>query len=168
LNQVRVSYVEIYLEKIRDLLNPANDNLNVREGVASSSGSGGGAKGVWIEGVTEVYVSSVAEVLALIDQGANNRSIAATRCVLLLMNSFIQSCIFRPLAVVFQQFFVLSRSIVFSIQVVVRMNMESSRSHSVFMMSLNKVCLSIISFINLHSFVLTCLLHDFFVLLPPD
>ncbi len=36
---VKISYVEIYLEKIRDLLNPTADNLNIREG----------SKGVYIE-----------------------------------------------------------------------------------------------------------------------
>jgi hypothetical protein len=36
--QVRVSYIEIYLEKIKDLLNPAQDNLNVREGGAGPAG----------------------------------------------------------------------------------------------------------------------------------
>ncbi len=46
--QVRVSYIEIYLEKIKDLLNPAQDNLNVREG--GSATAGGPQRGVWIEG----------------------------------------------------------------------------------------------------------------------
>jgi kinesin family protein 5 len=90
---VRVSYVEIYLEKLRDLLNPVNDNLNVREGAVGSSG----ARSVWIEGVTEMYVGSVAEILRLIEAGASSRAIAATR-----------------------------------------MNLESSRSHSVFIITLNK------------------------------
>ncbi len=80
-------------EKLRDLLNPVNDNLNVREGGAGA----GGARAVWIEGCTEVYVSSVPEVLRLIDAGAASRAIAATR-----------------------------------------MNLESSRSHSVFMLTLQK------------------------------
>ena len=57
---VKVSYIEIYLEKIRDLLNPVADNLNVREG----------AKGVWIDGCSEVYVNGVDHVLELIDQGS--------------------------------------------------------------------------------------------------
>ena len=29
--QVMVSYIEIYMERVRDLLNPVNENLNVRE-----------------------------------------------------------------------------------------------------------------------------------------
>jgi hypothetical protein len=37
-HQVRVSYIEIYLEKIKDLLNPAQDNLNVREGGTGPAG----------------------------------------------------------------------------------------------------------------------------------
>ena len=90
---VRVSYVEIYLEKLRDLLNPVNDNLNVREGGAGGANS----RAVYIEGVTEIYVGSSAEVMKLIETGASSRAIAATR-----------------------------------------MNLESSRSHSVFIITLGK------------------------------
>lgn len=45
----KVSFIEIYLEKVRDLLNPGCDNLRVRED------SSKGGKGVWIDGVTEEY-----------------------------------------------------------------------------------------------------------------
>lgn len=50
---IKVSMLEVYLERIRDLLNPINDNLKVRES----------ANGVWVDDLTECYVASVDEVL---------------------------------------------------------------------------------------------------------
>ena len=47
---VRVSYMEIYMEKIRDLLAPLNDNLPIH--VEKS-------RGVYVKGLLEIYVSSV-------------------------------------------------------------------------------------------------------------
>ncbi|KAL3671804.1 hypothetical protein V7S43_003712 [Phytophthora oleae] len=49
----RVSYVEIYMEKIRDLLKPSSTNLNVRESRE---------RGVWIAGATEVCCASAEEM----------------------------------------------------------------------------------------------------------
>lgn len=66
---IQVSYVEIYLEKIRDLLNPINDNLEIRESRY---------RGVWIEDITEVYVSSFEEAIKVIRKGELNRTVAAT------------------------------------------------------------------------------------------
>jgi Kinesin motor domain len=85
---VQVSYVEIYLEKVRDLLNPAQDNLKIREGKK---------KGIYIDGVTDFYVGSFNDVLRIMKKGDMNRSIAATR-----------------------------------------MNAKSSRSHSVFIMTVTQ------------------------------
>ena len=64
-----VSYVEIYCERIRDLLEPRNDNLAIGEDAAG---------GVYIKGVTEFYVTSRDEVMALMAQGSENRATAAT------------------------------------------------------------------------------------------
>eukprot|EP00808_Paulinella_micropora_P007515 g40283.t1 len=64
-----VSYVEIYMELIQDLFNPAKSNLKVRQ---TEDGN------VFIEDVTEVYVGSYEEVMMLMEQGGINRSIAAT------------------------------------------------------------------------------------------
>ncbi|CAG8793606.1 18730_t:CDS:2, partial [Acaulospora morrowiae] len=50
---VKVSYMEIYMERIRDLLNPQNDNLPIHEEKN---------RGVYVKGLLEVYVSSVQEV----------------------------------------------------------------------------------------------------------
>ncbi|KAK8105427.1 hypothetical protein PG999_008786 [Apiospora kogelbergensis] len=48
---VRVSYMEIYMERIRDLLQPQNDNLPVHEEKN---------RGVYVKGLLEIYVSIAA------------------------------------------------------------------------------------------------------------
>ncbi|KAF2277122.1 kinesin-domain-containing protein [Westerdykella ornata] len=85
---VRVSYMEIYMERIRDLLNPVNDNLPVHEEKT---------RGVYVKGLLEVYVSSVAEVYEVMRRGGNARAVAATN-----------------------------------------MNQESSRSHSIFVITITQ------------------------------
>jgi kinesin family protein 5 len=67
----KVSYVEIYMEKIRDLLddNRLKNNLTVREDKI---------KGIYIAGVTEEYVTSHEELLGIMSSGAANRAVAAT------------------------------------------------------------------------------------------
>lgn len=67
---VRASYLEIYLEKIRDLLDPKKDNLQVREDKE---------RGVWVDGATEVFVSGPEEVLEVMRVGESNRAKAATQ-----------------------------------------------------------------------------------------
>ena len=64
-------YVEIYMEKIRDLLDDTNvkNNLTVREDKVN---------GIYIAGVTEEYVTSQDELLSLMHHGARNRGTAAT------------------------------------------------------------------------------------------
>eukprot|EP00494_Astrolonche_serrata_P023433 UN23691 len=66
---VRVQYVEIYNEKIRDLLEPANTDLRVRETKD---------KGVYIEEAAKPYVGSPEEVLQLMDQGKLSRAVTST------------------------------------------------------------------------------------------
>ncbi|KAG0138003.1 P-loop containing nucleoside triphosphate hydrolase protein [Tuber indicum] len=66
---VRVSYMEIYMERIRDLLNPANDNLPVHEEKS---------RGVYVKGLLEIYVSSVQEVYEVMRRGGSARAVAAT------------------------------------------------------------------------------------------
>jgi hypothetical protein len=69
---VKLSYVEIYSERVRDLLtarNSGSDNLKIREGTHG---------GVYIEGVTETYVNSVEQILSLMDDGQRNRAVAST------------------------------------------------------------------------------------------
>ena len=67
--QVKVSMVEIYMEKVHDLLNPSAQNLKIREERG---------KGVYIENVTEIYVTDEVEVYQILWQGSANRSISAT------------------------------------------------------------------------------------------
>jgi kinesin family protein 5 len=85
---VRVSYMEIYMERIRDLLVPQNDNLPVHEEKA---------RGVYVKGLLEVYVSSVQEVYEVMRRGGAARAVSATN-----------------------------------------MNQESSRSHSIFVITVTQ------------------------------
>ncbi|ANB15602.1 Kip1p [Sugiyamaella lignohabitans] len=66
---VRVSYMEIYMEKIKDLLNPTNDNLPIHEDKT---------RGVYVKGLTEEYVSCANDVYQVMRQGSRIRSVAAT------------------------------------------------------------------------------------------
>lgn len=66
---VKVSYMEIYMEKIRDLLVPQNDNLPVHEDKA---------RGVYVKGLHEFYVGSVEEVYQVLERGGAARMVAAT------------------------------------------------------------------------------------------
>lgn len=85
---VRVSYMEIYMERIRDLLQPQNDNLPIHEEKA---------RGVYVKGMMEIYVTSVREVYDVMKQGGLARAVAATN-----------------------------------------MNQESSRSHSIFVVTITQ------------------------------
>ncbi|KAF1956971.1 kinesin-domain-containing protein [Byssothecium circinans] len=85
---VRVSYMEIYMERIRDLLVPQHDNLPVHEEKN---------KGVYVKGLLEVYVASVEEVYEVMRRGGEARAVAATN-----------------------------------------MNAESSRSHSIFVITVSQ------------------------------
>lgn len=66
---VKVSYMEIYMEKIRDLLVPVNDNLPIHEDKQ---------RGVYVKGLGEFYVGSVEEVYHILEKGGQSRSVAAT------------------------------------------------------------------------------------------
>jgi kinesin family protein 5 len=85
---VRVSYMEIYMERIRDLLAPHNDNLPVHEEKN---------RGVYVKGLLEIYVSSVQEVYEVMRRGGTSRAVASTN-----------------------------------------MNQESSRSHSIFVITITQ------------------------------
>ncbi|KAH9946031.1 kinesin heavy chain [Epithele typhae] len=85
---VKVSYMEIYLERIRDLLHPQNDNLQVHEEKS---------KGVYVKNLSDYYVSSAREVYEIMRQGGAARVVSYTN-----------------------------------------MNAESSRSHSIFLITINQ------------------------------
>lgn len=84
---VAISYMEIYMERIKDLMNPVKDNLPIHDG----------PKGPYVKDLREVYVASVDEVLEAMALGQRQRSVAATN-----------------------------------------MNAESSRSHSIFSLTVNQ------------------------------
>ncbi|KAI9481665.1 MAG: kinesin heavy chain [Benjaminiella poitrasii] len=66
---VKVSYMEIYMEKVRDLLNPSMDNLPIHEDKAH---------GVYVKGLLEVYVGSSEDVYEVMRNGSQNRVVAST------------------------------------------------------------------------------------------
>ncbi|KAL5635356.1 hypothetical protein ACGC1H_004223 [Rhizoctonia solani] len=66
---VKVSYMEIYLERIRDLLAPHNDNLQVHEEKN---------KGVYVKNLSDYYVSNAKEVYEIMRQGGQARAVTAT------------------------------------------------------------------------------------------
>ncbi|KAI6188686.1 Kinesin-like protein [Aphelenchoides besseyi] len=66
---IKVSYFEIYNEKIRDLLNISQTNLTIHEGKD---------KVPYVKGVTEQFVTNFYEVLEIIKEGQNNRQKAVT------------------------------------------------------------------------------------------
>lgn len=66
---IKVSYFEIYLDRIRDLLDPARDNLPVHEAKNGAS---------YVKGVTERFVAAPQEVLEIIEEGKKNRHVAVT------------------------------------------------------------------------------------------
>jgi kinesin family member 5 len=84
---VGICYMEIYMERIRDLLNPVMDNLPIHEG----------PRGPFVKGLREIYVNQVEEVYTAMHLGQRSRATASTN-----------------------------------------MNLESSRSHSIFLVTINQ------------------------------
>ena len=68
--QVKCSFLEIYKEAIRDLLCPGGSALRVRETPQ---------KGVWVDGLSERFVSSMEEVMQLLETGEKFRACAFTQ-----------------------------------------------------------------------------------------
>ena len=85
---VKLSMIEIYMEKIKDLLDPSKTNLKIHEDKV---------KGLYVEDVTETYVGDEFEVYEIMKVGNDNRAIGVTN-----------------------------------------MNKQSSRSHSVFIMTIQQ------------------------------
>ncbi|KAL3841183.1 hypothetical protein ACJIZ3_025774 [Penstemon smallii] len=65
---LQVSYLEIYNEVVNDLLNPAGQNLRIRED----------AQGTFVEGVKEEVILSPAHALSLIAAGEEHRHVGST------------------------------------------------------------------------------------------
>uniref|UniRef100_A0A673ML38 Kinesin-like protein n=1 Tax=Sinocyclocheilus rhinocerous TaxID=307959 RepID=A0A673ML38_9TELE len=66
---IKVSYYEIYLDKIRDLLDVSKTNLSVHEDKNRVP---------YVKGCTERFVCSPEEVMDTIDEGKSNRHVAVT------------------------------------------------------------------------------------------
>lgn len=66
---VKISMIEIYMEKIKDLLDPTKTNLKVHEEKN---------KGLYIADVTETYVGEDIEVYEVMKTGNDNRAIGVT------------------------------------------------------------------------------------------
>lgn len=67
--KVEVSYMEIYNEKVHDLLDPKKQNLRVREH---------NILGPYVDGLSTLAVSSFAEIDTLMTEGNKSRTVAAT------------------------------------------------------------------------------------------
>ncbi|KAJ9189117.1 hypothetical protein P3X46_000448 [Hevea brasiliensis] len=65
----KCSFLEIYNEQILDLLDPSSNNLQIREDMK---------KGVYVENLKEIEVTSARDVIQQLIQGAANRKVAAT------------------------------------------------------------------------------------------
>ena len=68
--RVCLTYLEVYNENIRDLLNPATGNLDLREDPV---------KGICVAGITEFTTSTVEETMQLLHRGNLNRSVEPTK-----------------------------------------------------------------------------------------
>ncbi|KAG1474622.1 hypothetical protein G6F56_000250 [Rhizopus delemar] len=66
---VKVSYMEIYMERVKDLFNPSNDNLAIHEDKA---------RGVYVKDLYEIYVANRDEVYTAMKNGGSNRVVAYT------------------------------------------------------------------------------------------
>lgn len=66
---IKVSYYEIYMDKIRDLLDVSKINLSVHEDKNRVP---------YVKGATERFVSSPEDVFEVIEEGKSNRHIAVT------------------------------------------------------------------------------------------
>eukprot|EP01135_Chromosphaera_perkinsii_P012320 Nk52_evm12s2635 gene=Nk52_evmTU12s2635 len=66
---IRVSYLEIYNESIKDLLNPEKENLKIHENVD---------KGVFVGDLTEEIIVNQQQIMGLMEKGEANRSIGCT------------------------------------------------------------------------------------------
>ena len=73
--QIIVSYLEVYCEKLRDLLNPSLDNMKIRETKTD---------GFQVQELTEAVCHEKADVLRVIELGKTNRVAAVSFKLLML------------------------------------------------------------------------------------
>ena len=66
---IRVSYLEIYMERVRDLLSPDPTALPIRQDAV---------RGIFVEGAVEEYVASAEELMHIVRIGDSNRAVGMT------------------------------------------------------------------------------------------
>lgn len=69
---VHCSVLEIYNERIKDLLNPTGEDLQIREEAAV------GGRGIYVEGLSDFPVGSVTDIVTLIEKSQARRAIGQT------------------------------------------------------------------------------------------
>ncbi|XP_047937552.1 kinesin-like protein KIN-1 [Salvia hispanica] len=67
---VKLSMVEIYMERVRDLFDRSKENLQIKENKM---------QGIFVNGVTEVSISDSAEALRTLSTGIANRAVGETQ-----------------------------------------------------------------------------------------
>ncbi|XP_009773595.1 kinesin-like protein KIN-1 [Nicotiana sylvestris] len=67
---IKLSMVEIYMEKVRDLLDLSKDNIQIKESKVH---------GIILSGATEVAISNTAEALQSLSSGIANRAVGETQ-----------------------------------------------------------------------------------------
>lgn len=72
--QVSLSFIQVYMESIQDLLRPEKSKLAIRDTGKGKSGS----QGVYVDNMEEVEVNSMDECIRLLQLGDRNRSVAFT------------------------------------------------------------------------------------------
>lgn len=73
-NSVKLSYVELYNEELRDLLSSQGDTKKLR--IFEEPGK----KGTVVQGLEEAYVRSCTEAMNVLQEGFTRRQVAATKC----------------------------------------------------------------------------------------
>ncbi|KAK0228559.1 kinesin 2 [Armillaria fumosa] len=87
---VKISYIELYNEELRDLLAPdfpvPSGSTQPMSKDPSKNGDGGlkifddaNKRGVFIQGIEEIFVKDSADALALLTKGSDRRQVAATK-----------------------------------------------------------------------------------------
>lgn len=75
---VECSFVEIYMEKVCDLLNKQKQNLKLRELSVRSKTKSTGYESVYIEDVTKCSVRNVSDIMKVMRKGQRHRKVAST------------------------------------------------------------------------------------------
>ncbi|KAG5354430.1 Kinesin-like protein bimC [Yarrowia sp. C11] len=73
-NSVKLSYIELYNEELRDLLSSQGDTKKLR--IFEEPGK----KGTVVQGLEEAYVRSCTEAMDVLQEGFTRRQVAATKC----------------------------------------------------------------------------------------